>query len=279
MTRQTLLLSMVGMSPEEGMRVADRGMQASLLQPDAAPLQDRLGDAGRILVTVNAADLPQFGDLFGSLFASPVANPPAICCCGPPADPGQLVVPSVLGAPASAVIWVGDQFGVDWALSSEAPVRHDGGQDGLVQLTEVLSSPAVFDQVLMLLSQVRGSVACPGLQLVKVENDEEAFAVGLARAIRELAPPEAGDASGDTAPFDELLGRRSGVERLSAGGKLLLARERSAAAAYEAESALAKLADVAVLLGRGLGVQRHGRWWCYRGRRSPGCCSWTRWSG
>ena len=74
MTRQTLLLSMVGMSPEEGMRVADRGMQASLLQPDAAPLQDRLGDAGRILVTVNAADLPQFGDLFGSLFASPVAN-------------------------------------------------------------------------------------------------------------------------------------------------------------------------------------------------------------
>ena len=237
------------------MRVADRGMQASLLQPDAAPLQDRLGDAGRILVTVNAADLPQFGDLFGSLLASPVATGLICVAVGPPADPGQLVVPSVLGAPASAVIWVGDKFGTDWALSSAARARPDGGPDGLLQLTEVLSSPAVFDQVLMLLSQVRGSVACPGLRLVKLENDEEAFAVGLARAIRQLAPPETRDASGYPAPFDEVQERRSGVERLSAGGKLLLARKRSAAAAGEAESALAKLASVAALLGRGLGLQ------------------------
>ena len=128
------------------------------------------------------------------------------------------MVPSVLGAPASAVIWVGDKFGTDWALSSAARARPDGGPDGLLQLTEVLSSPAVFDQVLMLLSQVRGSVACPGLRLVKLENDEEAFAVGLARAIRQLAPPETRDASGYPAPFDEVQERRSGVERPAQAG-------------------------------------------------------------
>ena len=105
MTRQTLLLSMVGMSPEEGMRVADQGMRAGLLQPDAVQLQDWLGDAGRILVIVNAADLPQFGNVFVSLLASPVLTDLICVAVGPPADPGQLVVPSVLGASASPVIW------------------------------------------------------------------------------------------------------------------------------------------------------------------------------
>jgi hypothetical protein len=242
MTRRVVLLKLSGQSPDEAVRSAD-----DLVRDRSVP------DLSCLLIVDDAVTLGGHGAALEHLMTSGRV-PHFICLAtGRPEQPGLVQVPGNVSTwEDSAVLWVGDQLGVDWVpgTSAVALLRPANGSDGLQRLIEILSSVQVYDKVRELAAEVPNGVACPGLRLAESEADVASFPAVLAEAIERLEP-RIGAAQGHEQPFGQLRAARSGGSALSEDGDLARVRQECVTAAEAADRALADLAGPAGLLGLG----------------------------
>ncbi len=236
MTRAVPVVQLSGTSPDEALGVVH------------ALLGNRLvADLSDLLVLDDTAALPDHGMAFEHLLTSGRVNHLICLAIGPPAQRGRMLLPGNIGAGhGSAILWVGDQIGVEWPVagSAVAVVRPDGAPSGLQHLTEVLSSVEMFDRVRTLAADVPNGVACPGLRLAESDAEATPFPAALAGAIDRLLQPHVHIESGHEEAFAELAEIRPGGVLVSQDGALSRARKRCVASADEAGAALDDLVRV-----------------------------------
>jgi hypothetical protein len=172
------------------------------------------------------------------------------------ADDGRLTLPENLGGNQGAgVIWVGDEFGIDWRFAAPTADGHAGGPvSGLEHLVELLTDDDLFKQVQeAFLHQIPGKVASPGLWLAGADAEDATFAAALAMAINRISQPGLGTAG----PFAELLPDAAGAATLVPGGRLARDRNEVAEWVTAAGKALHRNASLGKLFGRGGGARDH----------------------
>jgi hypothetical protein len=220
-------LSLAGLSPQEAAQAAE------------SRLRDGLGeDLSSMLVLDDTAALAGHGDTFGRLLGSGQVAALVCICVGPPADPWHLPIPGAISLD-SAVLWVGDQTGVDCGLSGPmvGRARPADGPDGASQLADLLSCVEVFERVHELYQDVPNRVASPGLRLAQAQADTAAFASGLVLAVGRITTAQ--PVPGPAEPFAELLPARTDDQWLADDGELKRAEFRARQAATEAAGVLA----------------------------------------
>ena len=231
MTTKVETLWLCGLSRDAGLREA-----RALLEDRSVP------DLSRLMVIDDVTTLPERAGVFESLLTSRRMNRLLCLVIGLRDATGQpICVPGSIGpGRGSPVIWVSDQFGVNWPLSASGiPVfRGEGGPDGLHHLIEVLSAYEMFDQVCEVGERIPGGISSPGLRLAGTGTERPAFAAALARAIRQLTVSTSRQTDRPAAPYSPA---RAGSASLAAGGQLDQAREGVRAAVSTATAALARL--------------------------------------
>jgi hypothetical protein len=243
MSRKVELLRLSGMSAREAVGAAE------------AKLNDRsVADLSSLLVIDDTIALPDHGDAFECLLTSGRLRHLICISVGPPARPDYMPIPgSISAGRGSAVLWVGDQLGVDCNLDAAAValIRPDGSTSAVRQLTELLTSTEVFDRVRELCEQVPNGVACPGLRLAEAEAGTADFPAALTSAIQRLTQSQADRNVPSADPFPGLLETYAGGQRLDDGGQLRAAEHRCRSEAEEADIALMELAGLPGLLPPG----------------------------
>jgi hypothetical protein len=241
-TRRVSLLRLSGLSSDEAVRAAD-----NLVRDRSVP------DLSCLLIVDEARTLPSHGAALENLLTS--GRVPHFVCVatGEPAERGLVQLPgSVATWRDSAILWVGDRFGVDWVpgAASVASLRPADGPDGLQRLVEILSSVTVYDRVRELAAEVPNAAACPGLRLAESETDAAAFPAVLAEAIERLEPRR-GVAPGSAQPFTDLRRLHSADPVLRDDGELARVRRQCLNAAEDADRALREAGRLSGLLGSG----------------------------
>ena len=116
-------LRLSGKSPDEAIRAA-----REVVDDRSVP------DLSHLLVVNDTAALWWHAEAFGHLLAS--GRVPYLVCLavGPPAQRGRIWIPGNIGpGQGSAILWVGDQSGVEWPVAASAvpQVRPESGPNGV----------------------------------------------------------------------------------------------------------------------------------------------------
>jgi hypothetical protein len=241
-TRRVARLELSGLTSDAAVQAADE-----LVRDRSVP------DLSCLLIVDEAMTLPSHGAALENLLTS--GRVPHFVCVatGEPAERGLVQLPgSVATWRDSAILWVGDRFGVDWVPGAAAvtSLRPDDGPDGLQRLLEILSSVTVYDRVRELAAGVPNATACPGLRLAESETDEAAFSAVFAEAVERLEPHR-GVVPGSVQPFADLRRLNSTDPVVREDGELARLRRHCLDATEDAERALRDAGRLSGLMGSG----------------------------
>lgn len=245
MTVQVLRLS--GLEPDEALNEAERLLDIRA----GGPRQ-----LGRLLVVDEVSRLAEHGQVYHRLETSRrIYDMLCVAAGGLPTADGALTLPENLGgSQGTGVIWVGDEFGIDWRLAAPSADGHDGRVSGLARLVELLTDDNVFGRIHeAFMTRIPGKVANPGLWLAGADAEEATFAAALVMAISRMSQSGPGRAD----PFAELLPDVAGGATLAPAGRV--ARDGNEVAEWVAAAAreIDKSAGLGKLFGRGGGARDH----------------------
>ncbi|MBP2335023.1 hypothetical protein JOF41_001201 [Saccharothrix coeruleofusca] len=142
--------------------------------------------SGGVVVLDRADTLVEHAEVYLGLLSEEMVTAVVCVAVGEPAPddgPGgvALTAPSVLRN--AAVLWVGDERGVDWAPGDAAPRPPERPGAALEDLVAALRVPELFDRVVEL---AEGRSVSPGVRLVSCAVDPAEEAAARAAAVRSL---------------------------------------------------------------------------------------------
>ena len=219
------------------------------LRDQYADPPDRL--QGGVVVLDDADTLLKHADIYQALISEPMITG-VVCVAMGEVSQGSMVDGVVLTLPRqlrpdgehqSAILWVGDTAGIEWAPQG-APRFADDRHDPLADLVAVLQVPDVFNRVLAAVGEMPGAVASPGIRLVLGPADPAALTDAGAAAARSLCGVDGGAASRSLAAA----ARQLDAEHDPDGPQL---SPPVAAAARDAQRRLGHVRDLARALGSG----------------------------